>query len=189
MARTIKTTKTASDEALPVKTEVKTDEVNEVKEVVDSAVTTEIVESDVDKYDVVLEKLQNFVNEGKELITIVKLLKKENAKSQKQVGKRQRKAPADGSKRPASGITKPTKLSDDLCNFLGIPKGSSLARTEVTKIINTYIKTNKLQDEADRRTIHPDEKLSKILLPIPDDKKLSFFNMQSFIKHQFIKAV
>lgn len=151
-------------------------------------VETTVVESEPDRYDAVIDKLQGFVNDAKELIAVVKALKKENARVQKQSGKRQRKVAADGSKRPASGITKPTKLSDDLCDFLGVPRGSSLARTEVTKIINTYIKTNKLQDETDKRTIHPDAKLKKILLPIPDGKKLSFFNMQSFIKHQFIKA-
>lgn len=147
-----------------------------------------VVESEVDKYDVVVEKLSTMLNDIKEMISTVKTLKKEAAKAAKAGGKRQRKAPIDGAKRPASGITKPTKLSDDLCDFLGVPKGSALARTEVTKIINTYIKTNKLQDENDKRTIHPDAKLKKILLPIPSDKKLSFFNMQSFIKHQFIKA-
>ncbi len=154
---------------------------------VDDTVTT-VVETEADKYDVVIDKLQTFVNEFKDLIAVVKVLKKENAKTQKLGNKRQRKVSTDSSKRPASGITKPTKLSDELCDFLGVAKGSSLARTEVTKIINTYIKNNKLQDETDRRTIHPDAKLKKILLPIPADKKLSFFNMQSYIKHQFIKA-
>ena len=184
MAPTKKSTKTVDAAAAPAPAEPV--EVIPKKEVTD----VEVIESsEVDKYDVVIDKLQSFLNDCKDMIIVVKALKKENAKSQKQVGKRQRKTAVDGAKRPASGITKPTKLSDDLCDFLGVPKGTSLARTEVTKIINTYIKTNKLQDESDRRTIHPDAKLSKILLPIPDDKKLSFFNMQSFIKHQFIKAV
>lgn len=147
-----------------------------------------VVESDIDKYDVVVEKLNEMLGDIKEMISTVKVLKKEAVKAAKSGNKRQRKAPIDGAKRPASGITKPTKLSDDLCEFLGVPKGSALARTEVTKIINTYIKSNKLQDENDKRTIHPDAKLIKILLPIPSDKKLSFFNMQSYIKHQFIKA-
>ena len=148
-----------------------------------------VVESEVDKYDVVIEKLQTMVNDMKDMIAVVKTLKKENAKVAKAKGRRQSKAKnEDGTKRPASGITKPTKLTDELCDFLGVARGTSLARTEVTKIINNYIKTNKLQDETDKRTIHPDAKLKKILLPIPSDKKLSFFNMQSFIKHQFVKA-
>jgi chromatin remodeling complex protein RSC6 len=149
---------------------------------------TTVVESEPDKYDVVLDKLHSFVNDAKELISVVKTLKKENARFQKASGKRQKKTPVDGTKRPASGITKPTKLSDDLCEFLGVPKGTTLARTDVTKIINNYIKTNNLQDPNDKRTIHPDSKLKKILAPIPADKKLSFFNMQSFIKHQFVKV-
>lgn len=187
MAPVKKSTKTAaaavdSSADVNVKSELKQEGAGVEGEVIEA--------SEVDKYDSVIDKLQSFVNDAKELILTVKLLKKDNVKAQKQNGKRQRKAPVEGgAKRPASGITKPTKLSDDLCDFLGVPKGTSLARTEVTKIINTYIKTNKLQDEKDRRTIHPDAKLSKILLPIPSDKKLSFFNMQSFIKHQFIKAV
>lgn len=179
MAPAKKTAATKTDDAAPSKKEV---------EVADAGAETTVVESEPDRYDLVIDKLQGFVNDAKDLIATVKALKKENAKAQKASGKRQRKAAADGSKRPASGITKPTKLSEELCDFLGVPRGSSLARTEVTKIINTYIKTNKLQDDNDRRTIHPDVKLKKILLPIPDGKKLSFFNMQSFIKHQFIKA-
>ena len=150
--------------------------------------TTTVVESEPDRYDVVLEELTNIVNKTKELINVVKTLKKENAKSQKQASKRSRKSAGDGTKRPASGITKPTKLSDALCDFLAIPRGSQMARTDVTKMINTYIRTNNLQDQTDRRTINPDGKLTAILSPIPAGKKLSFFNMQSFIKHQFVKA-
>lgn len=175
--------------AVPVKESVKSMK-NEV-EIVPETVNDTVVSSDnVDRYDTVIDRLQGLVNDVKEMIVVVKSLKKENAKAVKANTRRQRSrsAAADGTKRPASGITKPTKLSDDLCEFLAIATGSSLARTEVTKIINNYIKTNNLQDEKDKRTIHPDNKLKKILLPIPDGKKLSFFNMQSFIKHQFIKA-
>ena len=158
-----------------------------VTSVVDATVETTVVESEPDRYDLVIDELQNFVNKGKELINIVKTLKKENAKSLKQAGKK-RKTAVDGAKRPASGITKPTLLSDALCNFLSLPVGSSMARTNVTKSINTYIRENDLQDKEDRRTIIPDAKLNGILSDIPADKKLSFFNMQSFIKHQFVKA-
>jgi chromatin remodeling complex protein RSC6 len=196
MAPPKKSTKTPASDASVVDS-VKLETENSVETPVDASVEVPVevpvVEvpapgAEPDKYDLVIDKLQSIVNETKDLIVVVKLLKKENAKAQKQVGKRQRKTGVDGAKRPASGITKPTRLSDDLCTFLGVASGTSMARTEVTKIINTYIKTNQLQDEADRRTIHPDAKLQKILLEIPEGKKLSFFNMQSFIKHQFIKA-
>jgi chromatin remodeling complex protein RSC6 len=177
----------------PAELEVVPDDVVDTSSVVvvDDSVGADVAGVDVsgvDRYDSVIEKLQTMVNEAKEIINVVRNLKKENAKLVRIKSKRQRKTmTGESTKRPASGITKPTKLSEDLCDFLGVARGTSLARTEVTKIINTYIKNNKLQDESDKRTIHPDEKLLKILMPIPSDKKLSFFNMQSYIKHQFIK--
>lgn len=180
---------TTNASATPAAPAQPTKQVSKEPEIVPDANT--VVSSDnIDRYDSVIDKLQSIVNDAKEMISVVKALKKENAKAVKAGTRRQRgRSAVDGTtKRPASGITKPTKLSDDLCDFLGIARGSSLARTEVTKIINNYIRANKLQDESDKRTIHPDSKLKKILLPIPEGKKLSFFNMQSFIKHQFIKA-
>lgn len=147
--------------------------------------TVEIIETEADKYDVVIEKLQNMIIDAKDMLATVKTLKKEYAKA-KSSGRKRRVA-NDGSKRPASGITKPTELSNELCDFLGLPHGTQKARTDVTKMINSYIKNNKLQDEKDRRTIIPDKKLQGILLPVPSDKKLSFFNMQSFIRQHFKK--
>lgn len=160
-----------------------------VEPVVEPAIenVTEIVETEADKYDVVIEKLQNMIIDAKEMLATVKTLKKEHAKA-KTSGRRRKTVNADGSKRPASGITKPTELSDELCDFLGLPRGTKKARTDVTKMINAYIKNNKLQDENDRRTILPDKKLQGILLPVPADKKLSFFNMQSFIRQHFKKV-
>lgn len=88
-------------------------------------------------------------------------------------------------KKPPSGFAKPTKISDELADFLDIEKGSFLARTEVTRLINQYIVKNSLRDENDKRHITPDDNLKKILNN--DDKEVTYFNLQSFIKHHFIK--
>lgn len=61
-----------------------------------------------------------------------------------------------------------------------------MARTEVSKEINNYIRTNKLQDASNGRKIIPDSKL-KTLLNIKDDEELTYFNLQRYMKHHFIK--
>lgn len=149
-----------------------------------------VQQNDVDKYVVVLEILQRQEKEIKSAIALVKTLQKEHVKLQKASVKRPKKGVStqNGAKtRTPSGFAKPTKLSDDLCSFLGVPNGSQMARTDVTRVINEYIKKNSLQDTKDKRTIVPDEKLMSIL-KLGDDDKLTYFNLQKFIKHQFQKV-
>ena len=62
-----------------------------------------------------------------------------------------------------------------------------MARTEVTKQINTYIKANKLQDPKNGRIILPDAVLTK-LLKISKGEELTFFNLQKYMSPHFAKA-
>lgn len=146
--------------------------------------TTETVE--VDKFVVILERLQRFSTELKDTISLVKTLQKEYQKLQKSSVKKSKKTAPVASNKPRtpSGFAKPTKLSDDLCAFLGVPSGSEMARTEVTRVINEYIKKNSLQDTTDKRTIVPDTKLMSIL-KLGEGDKLTYFNLQTYIKHHF----
>ena len=145
----------------------------------------------VDQFSVVVEKLQAMQTELKTLLVTVKNLQKENAKLKKltQKKKKSKGCPLSGGcgARPQSGFSKPTKISDALCEFFGIARGSELARTEVTKRITAYVKANKLQDPSDKRKINPDAKL-KSVLDIPVGVQLSFFNLQSCVKSHFLKA-
>ena len=152
-----------------------------------AAVATEtVVETvEVDRFAAVLEKLQEFANGLKETIAHVKLLQKEHVKLQKQTTKKTKKV-ATGGQRTLSGFAKPSQLSDELCEFMGVAKGTSMARTEVTRMINEYIKKNNLQDASDKRHILPDAKLKKILNLGADDK-LTYFNLQKYMKHHFTK--
>lgn len=144
---------------------------------------------EVDRFVVVLERLQRFATELKDTVALVKTLQKEFQKVQKASAKKTKKAsPAVSTKpRTPSGFAKPTKLSDELCAFLGVDAGSQLARTEVTRIINEYIKKNSLQDANDKRTIVPDTKLMSIL-KLGEGDKLTYFNLQTYIKHHFQRA-
>ena len=83
--------------------------------------------------------------------------------------------------KPPSGFAKPGPVSPELRKFLGLAKDELIARTEVTKRINAYCKEHKLQKEADKRTIHPDTTLKK-LLNLKKGDELTFFNLQKYMK-------
>ena len=103
--------------------------------------------------------------------------------AQKQNSKRKRKA---GNRAP-SGFVKPTRISDELAKFLDKPSGTEMARTEVTRDVNKYIRTNNLQDKENGRKINPDPKLAA-LLKLKKTDELTYFNLQKYMSHHFAKA-
>jgi chromatin remodeling complex protein RSC6 len=103
--------------------------------------------------------------------------------AQKQSSKRKRKA---GNRAP-SGFVKPTRISDELAKFLEKPAGTEMARTEVTRDVNKYIRTNNLQDKENGRKINPDSKLAA-LLKLKKTDELTYFNLQKYMSHHFAKA-
>jgi chromatin remodeling complex protein RSC6 len=96
-----------------------------------------------------------------------------------------RKLKRAGNHKP-SGFIRPTLISDELAEFLGKPLGTEMARTEVSKEINQYIRTNALQDKTNGRNINPDPKLFKLLNMSPTDS-LSYFNLQRYMKTHFVR--
>jgi len=115
--------------------------------------------------------------------TLEKKWSREVKTAQKQSTKRKRKA---GNRAP-SGFVKPTKISDELASFLGKEKGTEMARTDVTREINTYIRAHKLQDKDNGRKINPDTKLAT-LLKLKKSDELTYFNLQKFMSPHFAKA-
>ena len=103
--------------------------------------------------------------------------------AQKQNSKRKRKA----STRSPSGFVKPTRISDELASFLSQPSGVEMARTDVTRSLNAYIREHNLQDKENGRKINPDQKLAK-LLKVGKDDTLTYFNLQRYMSPHFAKA-
>ena len=87
-----------------------------------------------------------------------------------------------------SGFVKPTNISDELASFLGKEKGAEMARTDVTREINTYIRAHKLQDKDNGRKINPDSKLAA-LFKLKNTDELTYFNIQKFMSPHFAKAI
>lgn len=157
----------------------KVDELVPVTELVQE--TVEDVSPEPDNLQSILKKVSEIASTSKDLIAQLKVLQKDYVKMQKATAKKvpsQRKNP--------SGFAKPTKLSKELCEFLSLPESTELARTAVTKHINTYIMENNLQNPENKKLILADEKLTKLLNLQPTDQQLSYFNLQRYMKHLFV---
>jgi len=115
--------------------------------------------------------------------TLEKKWTRELKAAQKLCSKRKRKS---GNRAP-SGFVKPTKISDELAKFLDKPIGSEMARTEVTRDINKYIRSNNLQDSENGRKINADSKLAS-LLKLKKNDELTYFNLQRYMSPHFAKA-
>jgi len=90
------------------------------------------------------------------------------------------------SSRQPIGFITPTLLSEELARFLGKPPGTRMARTDVSKEINKYIRAKGLIDRENGRKINPDENL-RALLRITSRDELTYFNLQKYMKHHFIR--
>ncbi len=142
------------------------------------------VSSKLNEYSAKLSQLSNLLTSLKsDFKTLEKTVSRELKAAQKS-SKRSRRS--SGTRAP-SGFVKPTRISDELATFLGKAIGCEMARTEVSKEINQYIRSKSLQDKENGRKIHPDAPLSK-LLQIGKDDELTYFNLQRYMKHHFVKA-
>lgn len=134
-----------------------------------------------------LAKLQQvsaqFSSLKSEFRTLEKRWTRELKLAQKATAKKKRKA---GNRQP-SGFVKPTLISTELANFLNKPEGTEMARTEVTREINKYIRANSLQDKDNGRKINPDTAL-RTLLKLKKSDELTYFNLQRYMSPHFAKA-
>ena len=145
--------------------------------------TTEAVAT-VNAFDEVNAKVVAAAALLKELQGLLKTLSKEHEKIKKVVEKTERKR-ANARNNP-NGFAKPSKIVDELCDFCGVPRGTKMSRTDVTRSINSYIKEKNLNKPENKRIIIPDEKL-RTLLKLKVGDEVNYFKVQSFISPLFIK--
>ena len=175
--KTTKTTKsTSSQEAAPVAPST-----NQVASApVDTAPTV------AEQFTALLAQLSVLRSQVTSITSQVRTLSKNHEREVKAASKSARKKRKSGNRQP-SGFVKPAVISDELAGFLGKSKGTEMARTEVTREINSYIRANKLQDPKNGRRILADSKLRK-LLKLKKTDELTYFNLQRYMSPHFPKS-
>jgi chromatin remodeling complex protein RSC6 len=167
--------------------------------------TDEIVENTIDESkpikknseqteSVFLSKLTSFLTkvsvvnkEVRELQTIGRTLEKDFNAVVRALSKKKNKH-RNNENRALSGFAMPSLLSNELYTFLDIQEGTLIPRKQVTRMLNEYIKENNLRNETDRRIILPDDNLKRIFNCTENDN-VTYFNLQSYVKHHFIKEI
>ena len=140
------------------------------------------LEDNLDHFAKIIELQQQSLNElNKNFQWIDKTARKliDKQKVQYQKSKTPRKC----------GFAKEVRVSEDLCQFMGLEKGSLIPRTQVTKYLMNYIKTNQLVNPANKKQVVPDEALWRIL---GDDARqspagtLTHFTLQKYMNKHFL---
>jgi len=165
----------AAPVAAPVATETATETVAE--EASDLAVKSSDFLAKLNQMSAMIATLKT------EYRNLEKQWSKELKTAQKTSSKKKRKT---GNRAP-SGFVKPARISNELATFLGKSAGTEMARTDVTREINQYIRSHNLQDKDNGRKINPDAKL-KSLLKLKDTDELTYFNLQRYMSPHFTKT-
>ena len=180
--KTTKSTKQKTVEPVPTDVEAPVSEMENV-----------VVSSDACDYSITngftefIGKFQTMISSFNALKTELRSLEKITVKQLKVAEKLSNKKRRKGNRAP-SGFVKPSLISDELAKFLDKPCGTEMARTDVTREINKYIRANNLQDKSNGRKINPDKQLTQ-LLKIEDTVDLTYFNLQKYMGPHFPKVV
>ena len=141
----------------------------------------------IEKFNTINDSLTLFKMEISTLQKLVKNVEKDVTKELNNI-KKSKKKEKSKTKRAPSGFAKPTKVTKELCEFMNKPEGSEIARTEVTKALVSYIKSNNLIElgETTKNKIVPDEKLKNLLgIQCEEVNELTYFNIQKYMNKHF----
>jgi chromatin remodeling complex protein RSC6 len=96
----------------------------------------------------------------------------------------------DGEKAKAraanNGFNRKQEITPKLREFLGLPEGELISRSEVTKFINKYITDKGLKHPENGRQLILDDKLKELLQP-PTDVIVTYLNLQKYLSPHYVK--
>jgi len=181
---TVEKEKKVKAKATEAKTATKSQQSDTSTPVVESAETSAVANV-TDDFTQFINKFQSMISQFSALKAELRVIEKRTAKELKVAQKLTNKKKRKGTRAP-SGFVKPAPISNELADFLGLNHGSEMARTDVTREINKYIREHSLQDSNNGRKINPDKKLSTLLNVTPDIE-LTYFNLQKYMGPHFPK--
>lgn len=174
------------------------DVVIDISENVDSTTTSEA-------YDATFRDVENIFREFKTAISKLRQLKREIVTMEKSLRKheerkaRRKRASLDenGNKRKNGFSLENNIISDELCDFIGHPKGTPISRSEVTRRLTAYVKEHELQDPQDKRYVNLDTdagiKLKNLLSEVLDKEgnpcRLTIITINKFISKHYVGKV
>jgi chromatin remodeling complex protein RSC6 len=142
----------------------------------------------ITKLNLFTSKVAAINREVRELQSIGRTLERDFTQVIRVITKQKSKNKSNMENRPLSGFAMPSLLSKELYSFLNIEEGTRIPRKDVTRKLNEYIKERNLRDEKDKRRITPDAALMKIF-GCKETDNVTYFNLQTYMKHHFIKDV
>ena len=158
---------------------------NEVNAINEAPITETKVPANVKKMEKAIQSMESIIDEQhKRMVLLEKEFNgfKKFAKSFiETVKKSYEKKP-----RKASGFVLAVPISDELCDFLDIPHGSQVSRTEVTKYLIAYISDHNLTNPEKKTLVVPDERLEKLLGPDVDLETLTRFTIQRYMNRHYL---
>ncbi len=181
-------------------TKKKTTKKEEPSPVTETPVAVPVAEEETVNYSsmnaALVVSLQRVINETKDAIKTVRTMKTMHEKELKE--NKNTKKKEKRTRTSQAGFAVATKITPQLAAYIGVDSVDSLSRTEAVKKIHQRIVEKNLQDPQDRRIIrYENDKDLKALLGLPEgfktnskgekDTKLSYFNLQRYISHHFIK--
>ena len=158
-------------------------------EVETNASSTAVMSAPVEELDEVIKKAtERTETMRKELALLtgeLKVLKRLAARAVRAPRRRRVPEASDAADRKPSGFARPSPLSDQLCDVLGVEKGTEMPRTTVTRMICKIIKDNGINDAVNKRQIDlskPQAQALKALLVPEPGATITYFNLQKYLK-------
>jgi len=146
----------------------------------------------VSEFNQILEQVNTLRTQFSTVFSAVKKFEKQLPRELKKAskGRRRRAAVVEGeAPKPKKDtvFTKPTPISDALCTFLSVPKGTLLSRSEVTTRVCKYAKDNQLMVKQVIKTDTAAGAPLRKLLALTEADELKILNLQRYLKPHYIK--